>query len=72
MKEAIHSVAGFKRPGSWGGESSRASKWDSRMTLDESMTSSSVYKVLWGVQGAVNESWNTTSGFTVLEVGALG
>lgn len=42
------------------------------MTLDESMASSSVYKVLWGVQGAVNEPWNTTSGFTVLEVGALG
>lgn len=72
MKEAIYSVAGIKRPGRGQGESSRASKWDSRMTLDESMASSSVYKVLWGVQGAVNEPWNTTSGFTVLEVGALG
>lgn len=71
MKEAIHSVAGIKRPEAGVG-SSRASKWDSRMTLDESMASSSVYKVPWGVQGAVNKPWNMTSGFTVLEVGALG
>lgn len=71
MKEAIDSVAGSRGQGQGLG-SSRASKWDSRMTLDESVASSPVYKVPWRVQGAVNEPWNMTSGFTILEVSALG
>lgn len=54
MKEAIDSVAGSRGQGQGLG-SSRASKWDSRMTLDESVASSPVYKVPWRVQGAVNE-----------------
>lgn len=71
MKEAIDSVAGSRGQGQGLG-SPRASQWDSRMTLGESVASSPVYRVLWRVQGAMNEPWNTIRGFTVLEVSALG
>lgn len=67
-----HSFCGRKQEGGGVGRSLRASKWDVRMALHESMAPSPVHKTLWRAQGTVNAPWGMPSGSTALDVSALG